>query len=403
MGSVVERGRRAGLALLSVIAAVGLTACAATEPTVDTPSTQPASPASPSPSGSPSASPSPSPSPSPVVPVKDPDAKLRVSPIDFDGNTLVVAQFAAREAGATVTLQRKSGKKWTELATAEQDAKGRAEFLVPAGDGDYRAISVGEDAWVTPAAAADDQWTKVLSSEFNGTSLPKPWDFADTGSYRTGGRQCSAAYPSNVKLAEGNLVLSLTEEKKAANKTAAKKAGCKHDRYFRNATVSTGKAGVTMRTGTVAARIKFPEQQGMHGSVFLLSPDLVSEIDIIEAYGFGAGITNVVHRGGKRYPADANDTYVHAEVVSDREWWDDYHVFSVEWTTKEVVFRVDGVETRRIKPSSLKDDYFVYLSLLASDWEQRRFENPVRNAEGVTPSELPARMYVDWVRAWEKA
>ena len=395
MAPTMRSRRRADWLALVVAAAVGLTGCSAAEPLVtDSPT--------PSPSTSqPTPRPTPTPTPPPPVPEPDSEATLQVSPIDFNGNTLVIAQFGTPEAGAEVTLQRESDEEWQDLATGAQDDDGRAEFLVPSGDGDYRAISVGEDAWVTPAGAADDQWTKVLSTEFKGDSLPKPWNYADTGSYRTGGRQCSAAYPSNVRLKDGNLVLSVTEETKASRKAAADKAGCKRSRYFRNATVSTGTGGFRIRTGTVAARIKFGPEQGMHGSVFLLSGTLATEIDVIESYGYGSGVASVAHRKGKKYPEGADSSYVATELVKDRDWWDDYHVFSAEWDKDEVVYRIDGVETRRLKPPSLDDNFILYLSLLASDWEQRRFKDPVRNAEGVTLTELPARMYVDWVRAWE--
>ncbi len=414
MTPAVSRGRRTGSAVLTVVAALGLAACSATPALVETPSVTPASPTPPTSTSTPSATSSPSltptvtptqsasPTPRPD-PVADPDATLEVSPIDFSGNTLIVARFSDPEKGAQVILQQKSGKKWQDVATGGQDGKGRAEFLVPGGAGAYRAISLGAEALATPAGDAKSQWRRVLSTDFDGSKLPKPWSHADTGSYLTGGRQCSASYPSNVKLKDGKLVLSVTEETKASRKKAADRAGCKHDRYLRNATVYTGAAGFTMRTGTVAARIKFPPGQGQHGSVFLMSPSMTTEIDIVESYGYGSGLTNVVHRQGKRYPATAEEAYVHAGVVKDRSWWDEYHVFSVEWDAKDVTFRIDGVVTRRLSRPNLKDEFMLYLSMLASDWEQRRFEDPVRNAEGVTLPKLPATMYVDWVRGWEPA
>ena len=41
--------------------------------------------------------------------------------------------------------------------------------------------------------------------------------------------------------------------------------------------------------------------------------------------------------------------------------------------------------------------------MLSSDWEQKRFKNPVDNAEGVTPTTLPQTMSVDWIKVWTPA
>ena len=50
-------------------------------------------------------------------------------------------------------------------------------------------------------------------------------------------------------------------------------------------------------------------------------------------------------------------------------WWDNYHVFSVEWTPTEYVFRIDGRETWRTSEGISHHPQFLILSQLSSDYE----------------------------------
>jgi len=338
----------------------------------------------------------------------DNDAKLAVSPVDYDGKMVVTAQFSEPVKGRAVTLQVKDAAGWSDVAKAKQDADGLVVFQAPTGEGEFRALAAATDvsgeaqaAVATRPSSAAAQWQQALSSDFTEAELPAPWTYSISGSYAAGGRQCSAPFPTNVKLDDGNVVLSMTKETDKAQIAASKAAGCKKGQYYRNAMLTT-EGQFSVRQGTLAARVKFGEEQGMHGSVFLLSSKM-QEIDMIESYGYGWGLTNVIHVDGKRNPVENADTYVLKEQVKDRDWWNEYHVFSVEWGATDVVFRVDGVETRRLHDPKLDDEYFVFVSLLSSDWELKRLKDPVKNAPGVKPTKLPGSMSVDWVKVWTRA
>lgn len=332
----------------------------------------------------------------------DGGAKLAISPVDYDGKMVVTAQFSEPAAGSQVKLQRREGTGWADVGTAKQDADGAAELTAPTAEGEYRAVAgEGADAVATLTSSAAQQWQQALSSDFTEADLPAPWKYSISGSYAAGGRQCSAPYPSNVKLGNGKAVLSMTKETEPDYIAAAKAAGCKKGEYYRNGMLTT-EGQFSIRQGSLAARVKLGKEQGMHGSVFLLSSKM-QEIDMIESYGYGWGLTSVIHVDGKRKPVKNSDTYVLNKQVKDRAWWDQYHVFSAEWDRDDVVFRVDGVETRRLHDASLDEEYFVFVSLLSSDWELKRLNDPLTNAEGVRPTKLPGSMSVDWVKAWTRA
>ena len=72
-------------------------------------------------------------------------------------------------------------------------------------------------------------------------------------------------------------------------------------------------------------------------------------------------------------------------------WSKNFHVFSVEWTPRMLVFRIDGKETYRIRGGISTDHQYPILSILASDYEIPKMKD----------SRLPQHMFVDWVRVWE--
>ncbi len=79
-------------------------------------------------------------------------------------------------------------------------------------------------------------------------------------------------------------------------------------------------------------------------------------------------------------------------LASRRDGWSkNYHVFSVEWTPRTMVFRIDGKETTRMTGNISSERQFPILSLIAADYEIPKIKG----------RQLPQHMYVDWVRVWE--
>ena len=161
--------------------------------------------------------------------------------------------------------------------------------------------------------------------------------------------------------------------------------------------------------GIAAARIKPQQAKGMHSGFWLLpqdvaaftagaDPSLGTEMDVMEFFGeapsgretIGSHIhhylSNVesVKRGGLFRDARL--------ALSDgADWWDEFHVFSMEWTPEHYIFRVDGREYyRETNDISMVNQYLV-LSMLASDYE----------LDELTADELGDTADVDWVRVWD--
>lgn len=399
---------------------------------------------------------------SPTLPI-DPKSTLTVHPALYGNTVVAVATFAKPYLfkNRPVSLQRWTGSEWREVKAAKMDAKGRTEFKLtkstayPYDTYTYRAATEkfkykkkAQKLAATDQVNLAEQWTRTFNDQFSGTKIDEnSWSTRADG-VLAGSRLCSAPDPNNVKVSDGKLSLTMkkagsalqaeankvaraaqqaakdkavakaeaqlkaakTAKAKKKAKAAIKKAkaikitGCAKGVYT-NAMIGTnGKFNV--ERGIIAARVKFPRGQGMHGSAWLQSAG-GQELDFVESYGYGKGITNVIHvpSGGKlvRLPAKPADGYVLKSDVKKSSWWDKYHVFSMEWNTQWFEFRVDGKVTKRIaKPTDIRQ-YFVVLSLLSSDWELPLLTKPGKGAKGVKKATLPSSMLVDWVQVWEKA
>ncbi|HET6502018.1 MAG TPA: glycoside hydrolase family 16 protein [Amycolatopsis sp.] len=240
----------------------------------------------------------------------------------------------------------------------------------------------------------------VWSDEFTGAALGPDWVARNV---RAANRACSPPSPDQTTVSDGSAHLQVSRDpSKVPNVTKA----CP-DGQFLNAMIGTDTSQKFLR-GIFAARIKFPAVQGAHGS-FWLQPlpepgynpkdpaQAGVEIDVAEYFGKGfdqSSLTNFIHFRPVGEKPLRSGGYVKnmEEVFGDELPSDDYHVYSVEWTAKEYVFRIDGIETfRTSKAVSNVPEYFI-LSLLSSDYEIPK----------ITDDVLPLTMSVDWVRAWQK-
>ena len=207
-----------------------------------------------------------------------------------------------------------------------------------------------------------------------------------------------------IKAAKKNLKSAET----ALNKLTP---GCPNGVFANGMITAGGNFTVSKDTGkvTVVARVKFAKAQGAHGGIWLQDEKTRQEIDIIEAYGRGRGITNIVHRpkSGKlvKDPSVDKKGYVAVKSVASSSWWDKWHTVAVTFDSKKVTFYLDGVKTKELK--GMTGSYSLIVSMLSSDWETQRMKKPdVRSGSGVKKSSLkkaslPMSMQVDWIRAWQ--
>ena len=311
--------------------------------------------------------------------------------------------------GRKVSLQVQRGSSWQTVATVSQDRKGRAQFAARASRNGqalrYRveAVSFRGLPAIMSRTVSTERWLNATwTDEFSGDSLSKNWTHRGKTYEPQSFRSCSRGNAKAVRVGGGAVRLSVLRDRTRHTLCPALKRGEIAGRYaYRlNGHIGTDNA-FSFRYGVAAARIKFPPLRGQHGS-FWMQPvggmypgGTGHEIDVTEFFGrisHRSGLFSYIHRyeGGSIVKTGANipDTFLHGPRDG---WGKNFHVFSVQWTPRSLIFRIDGKETWRIGGRISGVPQYLILSLLSSDYELPEIKD----------RQLPQHMYVDWVRVWE--
>lgn len=330
--------------------------------------------------------------------------------------TVVRVTVEPAVAGRRILLERRTGALWKSAGSGTTNRAGTVDFFVkadpPGRTSQFRA-SASAYRGLTSQRSADpvtDRWGRPdFVDEFNGNSLGPAWKHRIQYYNPWGGRSCSKADPSAVAVAGGTLrVSSMIDPAATALCTPTDAEGNPTGGqypYRLNANIST-QHSADFLYGVAAARMRFPKSMGQHAAFWLQPRGLLetgptpwgAEIDVIEWFGHAgkrARMTSSVHEplpnGDKRQiggPIRRPDRFLASR--SDR-WWNSFHIFSVEWTPSETIFRISGHEVWRTSQGVSHHPQFLILSMLSSDYEL-----PLA---GTDPA--PRTAEVDWVAFWQ--
>ncbi len=331
-----------------------------------------------------------------------------------EGGLLVASVRPVRDGGP-VLLQQHTDEGWETVASGEQDHAGIARFAsssLPETSDDVvlRAASVGADGAVEEASSPlrDTAWDEVFAEDFDGTSLDtSTWGYRSVGVYNAADDGlCATSDPRAVSVADGTLRLHVKRDPARAGQT------CRTDHgsfgYYLNGRVDT-QTGFGFTYGVAAARVRFQRDRGQHGAFWLQRSSGVAapgdpalggaEVDVAEFFGEGAkdgGMGTFAYyldAGGDLEQIGGVDPRTSEGLAYGDTWWDQFHVFSVEWTRQAYVYRVDGREVFRTTRGISGVEEHLILSLTSKDFELKRLD----------PTLLPSTMEVDWVRVWQRA
>ena len=311
-----------------------------------------------------------------------------------------VASFSPARKGRKVVVQR-YGSGWSNVASGRQDSRGKFSFNTRARKGQiFRAVTVAADG--APKAKSAPARARRLDRTFNDTFSNGlgNWSVRMAGSRKGGGRKCSESSAMSVSVSSGRLLLQTKRiQRTDGNYHLGKELDgtCPHGQFNNGHVGTSGK--FSFKHGIMAARIKMQPQRGHHGGFWskpVTSHASGAEIDGVEYYGNNysykgepAPIQHSIYRG-----SDTKAKVVKSRnylLAADRKWSSDHHIFSVQWTPKRYIFRIDGNETFRTTRGVSQTDQSLILSLLSSDWELPHL-----------PSRGPyTPMSVDWVRVWQ--
>jgi beta-glucanase (GH16 family) len=329
--------------------------------------------------------------------------------------TVVTATLSPAQEGRPVVLERRTGHGWRPMTTVLTDADGRAEFFVPTrlgGVGTYRAVAQsyrGRVSQRSSAVAATTWGAPDFVDEFDGSSLGPAWENRIQFYNPWGGRACSKGSPAAVVESGGALQLSSMPDPAVTDLcTATDVDGNVLGQYpYRlNGHISTQNSADFLY-GVAAARMKFQRDPGAHAAFWMQPRGLLdtgptswgAEVDVVEWYGTLNRRSRMASAVHAPTPTGQKIQFGGAVHKPDRflagradAWWSNYHVFSVEWTPTEYIFRIDSHEVWRTDQGVSHDPEFLILSMLSSD-----FELPQLGARQA----LTQTASVDWVKFWQ--
>ena len=246
---------------------------------------------------------------------------------------------------------------------------------------------------ISVAAAGSTNYKLIWSDEFNGTSLDTTiWNY-DIGNSGWGNNEWENYTDSedNVKVRDGNLVITARAEKDETGKVT---------QYTSGRLNTSGKA--SFKFGKMEARIKVPNDTGLWPAFWMLGQNepkgwpYCGEIDILETWNsinFAQGTIHWENEINK----PKRDTYLTGSTtLTDKAQW---HVYGLTWTPKEISFSVDDtiyktIDIRSADKSELREDEYYFLLNCAVGG----------NLPYVGPNEdfESAQMLVDYVRVYQR-
>jgi beta-glucanase (GH16 family) len=321
--------------------------------------------------------------------------------------TQALATFSDTRTGQQVVLQRDSGSGWETVASGRQHRTGSTIFTLPDTTSLYRAVAVtrsGATRAVTDTVRGRTFGT-LFRDEFSGRRVDHTkWRDQPTlaPAYM---RMCSRLSPRARSVADGVLRMGVAYDADRADRTCAWSLNGRSGShpYMLNTQLYTGET-FDFTYGYAAVRMKMHLDKGMHASFWMQpanwytpgDPAKGTEIDIVEFFGrtkkdshiasflHWYDSANVHHKLGGKFPG-ANRLKKRTET-----WSNAFHVFSAEWTSDAIVFRVDGREFHRETEIVSRAPEYLLLSMLTSDYE----------LEKLTPGVMRQSAKVDWVRVW---
>lgn len=232
--------------------------------------------------------------------------------------------------------------------------------------------------------AKPDEYKLVWSDEFNGNKVDTSnWNF-EIGGSGWGNHEQEYYQPNNATVQDGNLIIWGKKENVA-------------DKHYTSSRMTTqGKHEFTY--GKIEARIKIPVAQGFWPAFWMLGANVntvdwpkCGETDIMEHINADSLLYGTLHWDNNGH-VQSGDTIMYNPSA--------YHVYAIQWDEKSIRWLIDdkkfhevNIENNINNTSTFHLPSFILLNFaLGGDWPGQTIDD----------SKLPAKMYVDYVRVYQK-
>ncbi|HEY9007500.1 MAG TPA: family 16 glycosylhydrolase [Ohtaekwangia sp.] len=233
--------------------------------------------------------------------------------------------------------------------------------------------------------------TLVWKDEFNGTSLnASDWTFeTGTGSNGWGNHELEYYRADNTTVQNGYLIIT------------AKKENFSGSNYTSSRIITSGKQ--SFKYGRVDIRAALPKGKGIWPALWMLGQNIgeigwpkCGEIDIMELIGGDTG-DKTVHSTLHWDDAGTHASYGTSYTLPSGIFNDEFHVFSMVWTSTSITTYVDDqqfyvIDTTPAQMSEFQQKFFFIFNVaVGGDWPG----SPDANTS------FPQRMIVDYIRVFQ--
>ncbi|HEY8400607.1 MAG TPA: glycoside hydrolase family 16 protein [Cytophagaceae bacterium] len=246
-----------------------------------------------------------------------------------------------------------------------------------------------------PYSSPEDYTRLVWSDEFDSTSLSTArWNYQVGPNWQNEELQAYTNNPENIYVENGSLVIQAKNEPITLSGVT---------KQYSSARITTRNKG-DWKYGKIEVRAKLPKGKGIWPAIWMMPTDDVyggwpqsGEIDIMELKGSAPYVTQgTIHYGPGPSSIHISDYF----ELEKGDFSDDYHVFSILWEKDLIRWYVDGKMFFYVEPKTIAPEKYVFnerfhliLNCAVGGW----FDG---NPDETT--QFPQKMYVDYVRVYQK-
>jgi len=237
-------------------------------------------------------------------------------------------------------------------------------------------------------------WQLVWNDEFDSTAIDlQKWNYETGPDWFNNEAQYYSGPNENTSIVNKWLVIEARKENREG-------------REYTSSRMTTQFKGDWVY-GKIEVRARMPRGKGIWPAIWMM-PTLSAyggwprsgEIDIMEYLGHD---TKTVY--GTLHYGDASPNNSHTgtsySMTSGKDFYEDFHIFTLEWEENEIRWYVDGdlyqTQTQWSTvngdyPAPFNKDFYLILNVaVGGDWPGYPDET----------TQFPQRMYVDWVRVYQ--
>jgi beta-glucanase (GH16 family) len=222
----------------------------------------------------------------------------------------------------------------------------------------------------------------VWSDEFDEATIDTSvWNFEIDGN-GSGNHEQEYYQRNNATIENGNLIITAKKETVGSNNYTSSRMTTQGKKEF--------------EYGKIEARIKIPVGQGFWPAFWMLGSNINSvgwpksgETDIMEHINTDSLIYGTLHWDNNGH-VQSGDTIASTPSA--------YHVYSIEWDANSIKWFVDSVQYHEVNITANSTEefhqpFFILLNFaVGGDWPGQTIDDNL----------LPAKMYVDYVRVYQK-